>query len=101
MLVDHRNGDTMDNRRYNLRWADKSDSNRNTGLRRNNASGIKGVSWHKPMSKWRAKIQHHGRDIHIGYFTTIEAAADARLEAAKRYHGEFASEISRGLTPTQ
>jgi HNH endonuclease/AP2 domain len=101
MLADHRNGNSLDNRRSNLRWSDYSESGRNRGKPRNNKSGIMGISWDNVHSKWRAQIQHHGHKVYIGRFTTIEAAAAARLEAAKRIHGEFASEVSRGLTPTQ
>lgn len=38
---------------------------------------------------------HHGRQIFLGLFTSLEAAEAVRLEAAKRHHGKFASELSR------
>jgi HNH endonuclease/AP2 domain len=96
MKVDHINGNTLDDRRVNLRWATNAESMSNR-LAWNNSSGVNGVSWDKAISKWRAQIQHHGRKVHLGFFASLEAAADVRFEAAAQYHGEFASELSRGF----
>jgi hypothetical protein len=41
--------------------------------------------------KWRAQIMLNGRLIHLGYFTDPVEAAKAYDEAARKYHGEFAS----------
>jgi hypothetical protein len=51
MLVDHINGDTFHCVRKNLRWSNRSESQRNRGKFSNNVSGIKGVFWYKDRSK--------------------------------------------------
>ena len=88
--VDHINGDSTDNRIANLRIATNSQNSMNRGLRRDNTSGVKGVSWSKKMRKWLVHIAVDGRLMHIGLFDTIEEAKAARIEVAKRLHGEFA-----------
>lgn len=47
------------------------------GLRKNNASGFKGVSFSKPKGKWSAAISINGKICHIGYFLEPESAAKA------------------------
>lgn len=46
-MVDHRSKDSLDNRRSNLRDATKGENMWNSGKRRNNTSGYKGVTWSK------------------------------------------------------
>ena len=62
----------------------------NKGLRTDNRSGFKGVYWDKPHGKWRARIKLNGKNIHLGYFDALEAAAQAYNEAALKYHKQFA-----------
>lgn len=88
--TDHINGDTLDNRRANLRLATHAQNGRNrTKKNKNNTSGYMGVDWHK--TKWRAHIQVNGKDIHLGYFHDLVEAARVYDEAALKYHGRFAS----------
>jgi len=88
--VDHENHDGLDNRRANLRLATSAENNRNTRMRKNNASGYKGVSWDQRANKWYAQIMANGRNIALGMFANIDDAADAYDEAARQLHGEFA-----------
>ena len=71
--VDHINGDTLDNRRSNLRLCTHSDNMRNRGAR--SPLGLKGVERHR--RKFRATIVANGIRIRIGYFTTAEEAGRA------------------------
>lgn len=87
---DHRNHDTLDNRRENLRKATKLQNIRNRRIFRNNTSGFQGVSWHKRDRVWCAHVRHKGILIHLGYFDSAEEAARAHDELAKKLHGEFA-----------
>lgn len=89
-LSDHINGDTLDNRRCNLRLATKKENCRNARRSKNSTSGYKGVSWNKAAKKWRAYIVADYKQIHLGLFENIEDAHNAYYEAAKKYHGDFA-----------
>jgi hypothetical protein len=90
MDVDHINGNSLDNRRANLRVVTHAENMRNRRLQKNSASGIKGVSWNKASKKWKAQIYIGGKQIHLGLFMSTHEATAAYVNAAKKYHGEFA-----------
>lgn len=89
-LTDHKNGNTLDNRRANLRVADKYQNARNVKRPINNKHGHKGVSFHRKTKKWQAEIHVNGKKKYLGLFETPEKAHDAYCEAATKYFGEFA-----------
>jgi len=95
-LGDHRNHNTLDNRRRNLRVADKMHNNLNQRIRADNELGCKGVSVRRARKKWRycSQIQVKGKKIHLGYFPFtpegFEDAKQAYQRAAENYFGEFA-----------
>ena len=89
MLVDHINGDTLDNRRANLRAVNKYEHAQNTAKRSDNSSGHRGVSFCRFSGKWRAEISANGRRVRIGRFDSVEKAAAAYRDFAERMHGEF------------
>ena len=76
MVVDHINGNGLDNRRENIRVVTYTENLRNRGRDRANQSGYKGVSV-SGKTRWRARIKHEGKQITIGYFKTPEDAARA------------------------
>jgi hypothetical protein len=86
---DHQNGDTLDNRRANLRIATTQENARNRKRRSTGVSGFKGVSWYARDRKWRASICVGGRYISLGLYTTPELAHEAYCKAAKMHFGEF------------
>lgn len=86
--VDHRNGNTLDNRRQNLRVATKSQNQANRGIPKNNTSGFKGV--HFDGSKYRAKVVCNKQVHRLGHFDTAEQAAIAYDQKAIELFGEFA-----------
>lgn len=88
--VDHANGNGLDNRRANLRPATDSQNAMNRGLRSDNRSGFKGVSWSRARDRWVVEIQEHGVSHHLGIFTDLIEAAHAYDAAALTYFGEFA-----------
>lgn len=88
--VDHWNLIRTDNRWGNLREADTFTNKRNTGARRNNKVGFKGVSWHPFSKKWRARIYVDGREQNLGMYDTPEEANAAYARAATERFGEFA-----------
>ena len=87
-IVDHINGNGLDNRRENLRLATKIQNNCNTRLRRDNRSGYKGVK--RNALRWIARIRIDRKLIHLGSFATKEDAARAYDNAARQHFGEFA-----------
>jgi hypothetical protein len=97
-LIDHINGDKLDNRRANLRLATRSDNEANKRKRRTQAGG-KPSSSYKGVSKitdgrkkcWRATITQEHRHINLGTYYVEEDAAAAYDKAAVEYFGEFAS----------
>ncbi len=88
--VDHINNDGLDNRRFNLRITNPHGNNGNVGLRRDNTSGFRGVSWDKTRGRWMACLRMGGHIMHLGRFDTPEAAARAWNEAALAYWGSMA-----------
>lgn len=90
-LVDHIDGNPLNNRRGNLRLATTAQNLANRGKPADNMSGYKGVSLHARSGKWRARIGHNGKQIHIGVYDTPEAAHQAYCEVAKTLHGTFAN----------
>ena len=87
--IDHRNGDTRDNQIENLRLASVSRQRCNHGRHPRNTSGRVGVLWKKDHNKWKAFISFKGRQIHLGYYDSFEAAAQSRANAEDFYYGEF------------
>ena len=88
--VDHKNTDRSDCRLENLRPATPAQNGRNQGLRANNTSGYKGVSWNIGQKRWVSRITCDGKIIHLGYFDDPKLAHEAYVKAALELHGEFA-----------
>lgn len=88
--VDHINGNRLDNRKSNLRICNKGENNQNCGLRRNNTSGYKGVSWSKKYKKYNVQININGKRKTVGSYIDPIEAAKAYDEAAFAAYGEFA-----------
>jgi hypothetical protein len=89
-IVDHIDGNSINNCRLNLRLATISENNRNAKLRKDSSSGYKGVSYNKQRKKWGASINIDSKTIFLGLFSTAEEAYRVYCEAAREYHGDFA-----------
>ena len=88
--IDHINHNTLDNRKSNLRICSRSQNMANQRLCSDSTSKVKGVSWYKPLMKWRVQIKVSGTKKHIGYFDSKYSAALAYNKAAKKHFGVFA-----------
>lgn len=92
LLVDHANGDGLDNRRANLREATRQQNAQNRRRRCDNRAGFKGVSKvYRRRNLWRAVIHVRGQQVSLGCFRTPEEAALAYDTAARDLFGEFAA----------
>ena len=89
-IIDHKNNKKFDNRKDNLRIANKQTNQINRKENKNNKSGIKGVSLDKRNNKYYARIMINGKNIFLGYFENKEEAKEARDKAEQNYFGEFA-----------
>lgn len=87
ILVDHIDGNTLNNLESNLRKCNKRENNINIKKKINNTSGFTGVS--KNGNKWKARINCNNKKITIGIFDTFNEAVLARGKADLRYYGEF------------
>jgi hypothetical protein len=88
--IDHINGDRTDNRWSNLRLVTQKQNSANQGLRTNNISGIKGVSWEARSKKWRAQIMKDGKAHYLGAYHTVEEATAVRRAAELEHQGIYA-----------
>lgn len=91
MVIDHINGNTLDNRKCNLRICYQKDNTKNR-IKRNTktSSKYKGVSFRSDIKKYRVRIQLNKKLLTIGYFESEVEAAKKYNEYAKIHYGEFA-----------
>lgn len=90
-VVDHINGNTLDNRKINLRNCTLSQNAHNSRkLIKNASSKYKGVSKHSGGKNWICAIQAKGCERERYYFKTEIEAAEKYNERALVLHGEFA-----------
>lgn len=93
-MIDHIDRDKLNNRKDNLRIIDSIGNNRNKGIQRNNTSGVVGVYWNKQHKKWNARITVNKKAIFLGLFTDLTKAKTVRVNAERKYFGEFRSSIN-------
>jgi len=92
LLIDHKNQNSMDNRSANLRAATRTQNIRNRKkFSRPGVSKYKGIYRDKIQKRWIARIMFKKKRIYLGSFRNEIDAAKAYDEAARKYHGEFAS----------
>ncbi len=94
-------GNTLDNRRKNLRIVNDILSSQNKRLRDDNVSGCAGVS--PVRGKWISGITVNKIRIHLGTFSRLEDAIAIRKKAELRFFGEDAEiiVIEKSLTPRE
>jgi len=90
-FLDHIGGNRVNNGLENLQPASKAQNCQNAKRPSRNTSGVKGVSWHKHMKKWRATLCTEGMPHYLGYFNSIEDAEQAVMSARESLHGIFAN----------
>ena len=90
-IADHIDGNTLDNRRSNLRICNSMENSRNRRVNKDRTtSKYKGVFFDSFEQKWAADISINGRSKRIGHFPSEIKAARAYDSWAKFIFGEFA-----------
>ena len=79
--IDHKNRIRAANKISNLREASRQCNLRNSKIRKDNKSGVRGVTWKHANKKWQAAIRINGIDIYLGVHKDLEEAACVRLAA--------------------
>lgn len=95
-VVDHKNGDKLDNRKSNLRICSQRNNSLNQGANRNRILPV-GIRITK-FGKYNARIFFDGRGIHIGNFDSMDEAIEARNKAEDKYFRDFAQHLYRDNT---
>jgi hypothetical protein len=89
-LADHKDRDTMNNRRSNLRSATPGQNICNSTIRRDNTSGSKNVTWNAKRKLWQVQIaREKGKSRPVGHFADKEQACLFAAEQRRIYYGEF------------
>jgi len=89
-MIDHADGNGLNNRWCNLRVATRTENQRNQKRRTDNTSGTRGVSRCRRSGKWKAYINVHGRQYSLGLHQSQSSAINARHAAEIKHFGEFA-----------
>lgn len=90
-IVDHKNSNTLDNRKSNLRVvADSNNSKNRKGKNKNNTSGYRNVCWNKNINKWIVQMQINKKHTVLGQFDDVHEAGVFAEKMRLQLYGEFA-----------
>jgi hypothetical protein len=90
MLIDHRNGNGLDNQKQNLRICTNTQNMQNQRKQHRGSNTYKGAYWEPGRRRWRASIAVNGKTMHLGHYATEEEAARAYDRKAIELFGDFA-----------
>ena len=99
LQIDHIHGKETrnDNRKCNLRVVTISQNRMNVGIKKNNKSGVTGVSWSNYYNVWVARITKYGKTYCLGNFVNFDDAVLARKRAEDIYFGEYSFANSQAI----
>jgi HNH endonuclease/AP2 domain len=89
VLIDHINGNKLDNRRQNLRIVDDKGNSENQARSSKNTSGFRGVSWNKAAKKWQAYVHENRKMIHLGFYDDLNQAAEIAAEYRRQHYKSY------------
>ena len=92
--IDHKDGDGWNNSWGNLREATHEENGKNLSLKKNNKTGVAGISMARNGKDYRARIMVNRKEILLGYFKDFDLAVKARKAAELKYFGAFAREAA-------
>jgi len=88
--VDHRDHDTLNNRKYNLRVSlCEENTKHRKSKNKNNKSGYRNVFWDKSCSKWAVHLQVNSKNTCLGRFDDVDEAGKFAEEMRNKYYGKF------------
>lgn len=94
LVVDHIDGNGLNNCMSNLRCVTRSQNNLNK-VSSCNKDNMRGAWWNKSVKKWESSIRCNGVKKHLGYFLTKEEAHKAYVDASISIHGDYSFFLSR------
>ena len=89
LVVDHRDGNSFNNKKDNLRICTQQENLQNKHFMSNNTSGTIGVMWDKHRRRWAPEIQWKNQKVHLGRYKNIEEAKYTRYIAEQICFKEF------------
>lgn len=89
LVVDHINGDGLDDRKKNLRAITVSQNAMNIESNSNSQSGIKGLVYDPDKKKWRVRIKVDGKVKFEHFYRSKEKAVEVLNRKLEKYHGDF------------
>ena len=91
-IIDHIDGNPLNNTRVNLRVCTHAQNCRNSKLSKNSSLPYPGIKI-TPSGKYKARITVNYKEIHLGHFNTLDEAVQRRKAAELMYYGEFAPSV--------
>ena len=88
-VIDHRDHDTLNNQKDNLRHITQHQNTMYCCIPKNNTSGYKGLWWNRAREKWSVEIKFKYKKIFLGHFKNKEEAIFVRKNAEKKYFKKF------------
>jgi hypothetical protein len=85
LLLDHDDGNGLNNKIKNLKLVDHVGNKRNLPINCRNTSGVTGVYWNKQRNAWDSKLNVNGKTIYFGRYKNKEDAIKAREKAEHTY----------------
>jgi hypothetical protein len=89
-VIDHADGNALNNDILNLREATQSENCLNKKLSATSSTKIKNVCWYSKLKRYRVGFEISGKYKHFGYYEDIELAELVAIEARNKYCGQFA-----------